>query len=206
MTSPRRIAIYTGSAPGHDPRYAAAAAQLGRHLAQQGIGVVYGGAHIGLMGTVADAALEAGGEVIGVIPRALADKELAHTGLTELVTVDTMHERKAAMAERSDAFVALPGGAGTLEEIFEMWTWQQIGYHAKPCAFYNTGGYWDRLLQSLTDMADAGFMRRPYLDALVVETSPSTLLEALTAWTPPDVAWMRPGGDDPLPRVGQAAT
>ncbi len=206
MTSPRRIAIYTGSAPGHDPRYAAAAAQLRRHLAQQGIGVVYGGAHIGLMGTVADAALEAGGEVIGVIPRALADKELAHTGLTELVTVDTMHERKAAMAERSDAFVALPGGAGTLEEIFEMWTWQQIGYHAKPCAFYNTGGYWDRLLQSLTDMADAGFMRRPYLDALVVESSPSLLLDAMTRWTPPDVAWMRPGDEDPVSRVGQAAT
>lgn len=189
----RRVALFTGSAPGHDPAYAAAAATLARHLAREGVGIVYGGARVGLMGTIADAALDAGGEVIGVIPTALVDRELAHPGLTELITVGTMHERKAAMAERADAFVALPGGAGTLEEIFEVWTWQQIGYHAKPVAFYDTAGYWEALLDALGGMADAGFMRRPYLDALVVEAEPRALLGALSAWRPPGQTWMRPG-------------
>ena len=194
MTDLHRLAVYTGSAFGNDPAYAAAAATLGRHLAEAGIGIVYGGAKVGLMGAVADAALAAGGEVIGVIPTRLVDKEVAHPGLTELVVVDTMHERKAAMADRADAFVALPGGAGTLEEIFEVWTWQQIGYHAKPVAFLDVAGYWQPLLAALNGMAGAGFMRQPYLDALVVEADPLTLVESLTSWTPPEQGWMRPGG------------
>lgn len=193
MSSVRHLAVFTGSAPGTDPTYAAAAAALGRHLAEAGVGIVYGGARVGLMGAVADAALAVGGEVIGVIPKALVDKEIAHTGLTELISCDTMHERKAAMAERADAFVALPGGVGTLEEIFEVWTWQQIGYHAKPVAFYDTAGYWQGLLTALAGMASAGFLRRPYLDALVVESQPSALVSALAAWTPPQQKWMAPG-------------
>ncbi len=193
MTAVRRLAVFTGSASGTDPTYAAAAATLGRHLAEAGIGIVYGGAHVGLMGAVADAALAAGGEVIGVMPKALVDREIDHTGLTELITCGTMHERKAAMADRADAFVALPGGAGTLEEIFEVWTWQQIGYHAKPVAFYDTGGYWQGLLTALAEMADAGFMRQPYLDSLVVESEPAALVAALTSWTPPPETWMAPG-------------
>ncbi len=193
MTLPRRVAIYTGSAPGHDPRFAEAAAQLGRQLAQQGVGVVYGGAQVGLMGVVADAALSAGGEVVGVIPQDMVEREVAHTGLSELVVVADMHERKAAMAQRADAFVALPGGAGTLEEIFEMWTWQQLGYHAKPCAFYNVAGYWDALLGALDGMTAAGFMRRSFVDALVVQASPAGLLAALAGWAAPPVDWTLPG-------------
>ncbi|MDQ2755642.1 MAG: TIGR00730 family Rossman fold protein [Actinomycetota bacterium] len=174
-----RVALFTGSASGHDPRYASAATELGRHLATSGIGVVYGGAHVGLMGLVADAVLAEGGEVVGVIPRALHERELAHQGLTELVTVETMHERKAEMASRADAFVALPGGAGTLEEIFEVWTWQQLGYHDKPVAFYDTAGYWRPLLEALAGMTDAGFVRRPALDTLVVADRPEQLLALL---------------------------
>lgn len=181
MSAIRRVAVFTGSATGTDPRHAEAATALGRHLAEQGVGVVYGGAHVGLMGAVADAALAAGGEVVGVIPVALQERELAHRGLTELVTVATMHERKAEMARRADAFVALPGGAGTLEEVFEVWTWQQLGYHDKPVAFYDTAGYWRPLLDALAGMADAGFVRRPALDALLVADDPVTLLERLRA-------------------------
>lgn len=188
-----RIAVFTGSAPGVEPVYAVAAAAFGRHLAEVGIGIVYGGARVGLMGSVADAALGAGGEVIGVMPKALVDKEIAHTGLTELITCDTMHERKAAMADRADAFVALPGGAGTLEEIFEVWTWQQIGYHAKPVAFYDSAGYWQGLLTALAEMATAGFMRQPYLDSLVVESEPAALVSALRTWSPPPETWIAPG-------------
>jgi len=175
----RYVAVFTGSTMGDDPRYAAAATEVGRHLATAGIGVVYGRAHVGLMGLVADAALEAGGEVIGVIPRALHERELAHQGLTELVTTSTMHERKAEMASRADAFVALPGGAGTLEEIFEAWTWQQLGYHDKPVAFLDTAGYWRPLLDALAGMTDAGFVRRPALDALLVADRPEQLLPLL---------------------------
>ncbi|MEO3937466.1 TIGR00730 family Rossman fold protein [Dermatophilaceae bacterium Soc4.6] len=177
----RRVAVFTGSASGHDPRYAAAATDLGHHLATADIGVVYGGAHVGLMGLVADAALAAGGEVVGVIPQALHERELAHNGLTELVTTATMHERKAEMASRADAFVALPGGAGTLEEIFEVWTWQQLGYHDKPVVFYDTAGYWRPLLDALAGMTDAGFVRRPALDALLVADRPDQLLTLLRA-------------------------
>src|SRR5689334_13523463 len=130
----KRVCVFCGSSPGARPAYAAAAAALARCLVTRGLGLVYGGGNVGLMGVLADAALAAGGEVIGVIPRALVDLEVAHTGLRDLRVVDSMHERKATMAELADAFVALPGGMGTLEELFEVWTWAQLGLHAKPCA------------------------------------------------------------------------
>lgn len=176
------VAVFTGSASGDDPAYLSAATAFGGLLARAGIGLVYGGAHVGLMGAVADAALAAGGSVVGVIPEALVSRELAHPGLTELVVVGTMHERKAEMASRADAFVALPGGAGTLEEVFEVWTWQQLGYHDKPVAFLDVAGYWRPLLDALEGMAAAGFVRRGPLDALVVESEPEAVLARLREW------------------------
>jgi len=142
MTSLRRLCVFCGSASGVRPEYEAAARELGTVLAGRGVGVVYGGASVGLMGVVADSALAAGGEVIGIIPQALVDREVAHAGLSELHVVGSMHERKALMAELSDAFVALPGGMGTLEELFEVFTWRQLGLHAKPIALLDVAGYW----------------------------------------------------------------
>jgi uncharacterized protein (TIGR00730 family) len=153
------VAVFCGSSFGNDPAYVDAATLTGRTLAERGIAVVYGGGHVGLMGTVADAALEAGGKVIGVIPRQLDDRELAHHGLTELHVVESMHERKAMMAELSDAFIALPGGAGTLEEIAEQWTWAQLTIHSKPCGFLDVAGFWSPMRQMLDGMVSAGFVR-----------------------------------------------
>lgn len=179
-----RIALYTGALDGADPRYGEAVADLARALAQRGIGIVYGGGHAGLMGRAADAALAAGGEVIGVIPRALVDVEMAHRGLTHLEVVETMSERKVRMADLADAFVAMPGGCGTLDEIFETWVWLQLGYHRHPVAFYNPAGYWDPLLAALAHMRDAGFVRARDLDALIVADTPAGLLDAFDAFTP----------------------
>lgn len=179
-----RIALFTGALTGTDPRLGEAVDALASFLARSGIGVVYGAGHAGLMGRAADAALAAGGEVIGVIPRALVDVEMAHGSLTKMHVVETMHERKAKMTELSDAFVAMPGGAGTLDEIFEAWTWQQLGYHRHPVAFYNPHGYWDRMIETLSGMADAGFLRQRDLDSLIVESDPEALLAAITAWQP----------------------
>lgn len=153
------VAVFCGSSFGTDPAYVAAARLTGRTLAERGIAVVYGGGHVGLMGTVADAALEAGGKVVGVIPRQLDDRELAHHGLTELHVVESMHERKALMAEFSDAFIALPGGAGTLEEIAEQWTWAQLTIHSKPCGFLDVAGFWAPMRQMLDSMVSSGFVR-----------------------------------------------
>ncbi|MDX6278861.1 MAG: hypothetical protein QOJ72_2989 [Nocardioidaceae bacterium] len=153
------VAVFCGSSFGNDPTYAEAARLTGRTLAERGIAVVYGGGHVGLMGAVADAALEAGGKVIGVIPKQLDDRELAHHGLTELHVVESMHERKAMMAELSEAFIALPGGAGTLEEIAEQWTWAQLTIHSKPCGFLDVGGFWSPMRQMLDGMVSAGFVR-----------------------------------------------
>jgi uncharacterized protein (TIGR00730 family) len=153
------VAVFCGSSFGNDPAYAEAAALTGRTLAERGIAVVYGGGHVGLMGAVADAAIDAGGKVIGVIPRQLDDRELAHHGLTELHVVESMHERKAMMAELSDAFIALPGGAGTLEEIAEQWTWAQLTIHSKPCGFLDVAGFWSPMRQMLDGMVSAGFVR-----------------------------------------------
>lgn len=190
----RRICVFCGSNPGHDPRYREAALALGRVLAGEGLGLVYGGASVGLMGAVADAALEAGGEVIGVLPRALADKEVAHRGLTELRIVGSMHERKAIMADLSDGFVALPGGVGTFEELFEVWTWAQLGHHAKPCALLNVAGFYDGLTAFLDGAAREGFMKQPHRDMLIVEDAVPALLGRLRAYAPPAVGkWIRVG-------------
>jgi len=156
---PRRIAVYCGSASGNDPAYLAEARALGAAIAAAGLGLVYGGASVGLMGTVADAALADGAEVIGVLPDVLADKEIAHCGLTRLELVSTMHERKARMAQLADAFLILPGGYGTLEELLEAVTWAQLRLHSKPCILINTAGYWGGLLAFLDTAVEAGFLK-----------------------------------------------
>ena len=165
----RRICVFCGSSPGNDPAYAALAHSVGEGLARRGIGVVYGGGRVGLMGVVAESALDAGGEVIGVIPQDMVDRELAHRGATELRIVGTLHERKAVMAELSDAFIALPGGLGTLEELAEVISWAQLGLHAKPIGLLGVGGYWADLLRWLDGAVAAGFVapanRRLILEA-----------------------------------------
>ena len=179
-----RICVYAGSNPGADPAYAEAAAALARLLAQRGIGVVYGGAHRGLMGILADTALAAGGEVIGVIPQALVDREIAHTGLSELRVVASMHERKALMAELSDGFVALPGGAGTLEELIEVYTWSQLGLHRKPMGVLNVNGYYDGLAALLDHAVEQGFLRPEHRAAMHAEATPEALLGRFEGWRP----------------------
>ncbi|HEX4764683.1 MAG TPA: TIGR00730 family Rossman fold protein [Lichenihabitans sp.] len=181
----RRLCVFCGSNSGSDPAYLDAAQALGRALATDGVGVVYGGASVGLMGAVADAALAAGGEVIGVIPQALVDKEIAHRGLVDLRIVASMHERKATMAELSDGFVALPGGVGTLEELFEVWTWAQLGHHAKPCAVVNTAGFYDRLIAFLDDVAGQGFMKQVHRAMLIVAEEPAALLGLMRSYRAP---------------------
>jgi uncharacterized protein (TIGR00730 family) len=178
------ICIYCGSSSGSRPEYRETAIALGGFLAGEGIRVVYGGGNVGLMGAVADGALDAGGEVIGVIPEALEEKELAHNGLTELHAVASMHERKTMMAELSDAFIALPGGIGTLEEIFEVYTWTQLGFHEKPCAFLNVAGYFDPLLEFLDRTVDQGFLKKEHLDCLLTGTDYRELIERIRNWKP----------------------
>jgi uncharacterized protein (TIGR00730 family) len=181
----RRVCVFCGSAPGARIEYAAAARGLAAELALRGIGLVYGGGSVGLMGEVADAALAAGVEVIGVIPRPMASRELAHDGLTELRLVASMHERKATMASLADAFVALPGGLGTLEETLEMLTWTQLGVHRKPVGLLNVGAYWDPLLALLDHAAREAFVRPECLALLLSADAPSILLDRLAAWSPP---------------------
>ncbi|MBS7545492.1 TIGR00730 family Rossman fold protein [Ancylobacter oerskovii] len=190
----RRICVFLGSNAGRRAEYAEAAAAVGTTLARQGIGLVYGGASVGLMGILADAALAAGGEVIGVIPRGILEREVAHKGLADLRIVDSMHERKALMAELSDAFVALPGGAGTLEELFEVWTWAQLGSHEKPCAVLDVAGYFERLLGFVDHMVAEGFMRAEHRDMLLVAGDPESLLARLRDYRAPQVAkWIGRG-------------
>jgi uncharacterized protein (TIGR00730 family) len=184
-----RLAVYTGASLGARPEFPEAARDFATALARRDIGIVYGGGHVGLMGVVADAALAAGGEVIGVMPQSLVDDETAHPGLSELRIVRTMHERKAGMAELADGFVALPGGLGTLEEIFEAWTWLQIGVHAKPLGFLNVAGYWTPLLDAVGSMSAAGLVRPEYRDAAVVAEDADELLARFEAWTPPPRRW-----------------
>ncbi|MGZ4476620.1 MAG: LOG family protein [Nocardioides sp.] len=164
----RRIAVFCGSSPGHDEAMMRTAYDVGRGLAERGIGLVYGGGGYGLMGALADGALNAGGEVIGVIPRSMVEREWGREDLTELHVVETMHERKALMAELSDAFLALPGGIGTLEEIIEMWSWRQIGFNDDPVGFLDIGDFWRPLLVALRSMVAAGFVRQEVLDDAVV--------------------------------------
>lgn len=187
MSSPTSVCVFCGASPGGDPAYRAAAEAMGREIAGRGLRLVYGGARVGLMGAVADAALGAGGEVIGVLPHALADKEIAHDGLTRLEVVASMHERKARMAELSDGFIALPGGAGTLEEIFEIWTWGQLGFHAKPAAFLNVRGYYNGLRAFVDHAVGEAFLRAPHRDMLIFREDCAAALDALAAYVPPVV-------------------
>ena len=180
----KRICVFAGSSAGARPDYVTAAAELGRVLAARSIGLVYGGARVGLMGAVADAVLAGGGEVTGVIPRALVEKEVAHSGLTDLRVVTSMHQRKALMADLSDAFIALPGGWGTLDEMFEILTWAQLGLHRKPCGLLNALGYFERLLSFLDHTMEQGFVRREYGSLLSVAHAPASLLDALQSQTP----------------------
>ena len=175
----QRVLVFCGSSPGRVPDYLHAATALGGELAAQGLGLVYGGAQVGAMGAVADAVLAGGGEVIGVIPQMLVDKEVAHTGLTDLRVVGSMHERKALMESLADGIVALPGGFGTLEELFEILTWAQLGIHAKPVGLLNGNGYWDRLLAFIDHMVDERFLRAEQRDALLVADSPGALVAQL---------------------------
>jgi uncharacterized protein (TIGR00730 family) len=166
-------------------RFTNAASAFGRELAEAGVGVVYGGGDIGLMGALADGALSAGGEVVGVMPQSLVDAEIAHPGLTDLRVVGSLHERKAELSRLGDGFVALPGGAGTLEELFEAWTWQQLGLHAKPVALLNIDGYWDPLLRALDEMAKVGFVRAADRESLIVAPDAKTLLTSVAAFVLP---------------------
>jgi uncharacterized protein (TIGR00730 family) len=188
----RRLCVFCGSSAGTKPEYARAAADLGQTAAARGIELVYGGGRVGLMGALADGCLAAGGRVIGVIPEALATKELAHQGCTSLHVVASMHERKALMAELSDGFLALPGGLGTLEELFEVWTWGQLGFHKKPCGLLNTAGFYDRLLEFLSGAAEQQFLRPEHVAMLAVADDAETLLARLSEYSPPDVRkWLR---------------
>ena len=188
-----RLCVFCGSSSGHEPAYGALAAQLGRALAQRRIGLVYGGGRVGLMGALADAALAAGGEVIGVIPKALLDREHGHRGLTQLRVVDSMHERKALMVELADGFVALPGGIGTLEELFEVWTWAQLGIHRKPCGLIDVGGFFTPLVGFLDQVVAAGFLSSTTRAMLAVAESPDELLAKFSAYEAPALAkWVAP--------------
>lgn len=178
---PRSISVFCGSSPGTVPAITDAAHAFGTLIAERGYTLVYGGGGRGVMATVADAALAAGGRVIGVIPRDMVVREWAHEGLTELVIVDSMHERKAAMAARADAFVALPGGIGTLDEFFEVWTWRQLGLHHKPCGILNTNGYFDHLLAFVDGMVAAEFLAPFHRGDLIVEADAVTLLNRLVS-------------------------
>lgn len=181
------LCVFCGSSPGHDPVHGTAARALGGALTAAGIDLVYGGGHVGLMGMVADAVLAGGGRVTGVIPQALHDLEVAHHGLTALHVVGSMHERKAMMADLSDGFIAMPGGIGTFEELFEMWTWGQLGYHGKPVGLLNVGGFYDRLVGFIDDVVEAGFLRAAHRSMLMVEDDPAALVARMQAYRPPVV-------------------
>ena len=185
----KSIAIFCGSTPGTDAIYAESAEQTGRLIAEQGKTLVYGGGRSGLMGIVADSALKAGGKVIGVIPQGLVDRELAHPHLTELHVVTSMHERKTMMAELSDGFIALPGGAGTIEEIFEQWTWAQLGIHLKPCAFLNIEGFYDHLLKFIQLTTEKEFTRSRFTDALISSSSIEDILNQFENFKAPEPKW-----------------
>lgn len=181
----KRLCVFCGANPGHDPRYLEAAAALGRCIAQAGLGLVYGGASIGLMGAVADAALAEGGEVIGVIPQTLVEREVAHHGLADLRVVTSMHERKALMAELSDGFIALPGGVGTLEELFEVWTWSHLGLHRKPCGLLDVAGFYSGLGRFIDHVQQEGFLREGVRDMLLMADDPVRMIAAMRDYVPP---------------------
>lgn len=193
MTTPalRRVCVFCGAQPGADPRYAELATALGRAIAARGLGLVYGGGKVGLMGIVADAAIKAGAEVIGVIPEALMDRELGHGGVTELRVVPSMHVRKQMMNELSDGFVVLPGGIGTLEESVEIQSWAQLGIHGKGLVYLDTDGYWAPFFALLERMVEGGFVQQRHAGLALRANSPEAALDALEAWTPPAITrWM----------------
>jgi uncharacterized protein (TIGR00730 family) len=190
----KRVCVFAGANVGVHPAYAAAARALAAACAERGLGIVYGGGSVGLMGELAEAAVAARVEVIGVIPRGLATKEFAHPGLSELRVVESMHERKATMNALADGFIALPGGLGTFEETFEVLTWAQLGIHAKPVGVLNVEGYYDGLLRWLSHAVREGFVRREHLPLLLFADTPSELLDRFAGWTPPPGPrpWLKP--------------
>jgi uncharacterized protein (TIGR00730 family) len=188
----KRVCVYCGSNTGNQPIYREMADAMGALLARRGIGLVYGGGNVGLMGIVADAALAGGGEVIGVIPGALANREIAHAGVTDLRVVDSMHTRKALMAELSDAFIAMPGGVGTFEEFFEAVTWTQLGVHRKPCGLLNVGGFYSPLAAFIDQAVTEGFIKPIHRAMIVVDDDPARLLNSLATVKLPDVPkWIK---------------
>ena len=192
----KRICVFCGSNAGARSEYADAARALATVLAERKLGIVYGGGNVGLMGVLADAALARGGEVIGVIPQKLVDKEVAHRGVTELRIVETMHERKALMNDLSDAFLALPGGFGTLDEFFEVLTWSQLGFHGKPCALLNVAGYYDGMLAMLDHAVTERFLRPAHRQLVIADTDPLRLLQRLSAFGPaPKGKWSNAKGN-----------
>jgi uncharacterized protein (TIGR00730 family) len=189
----KNICVYCGSNPGRLPEYRDAARLLGYEMAGRGLGLVYGGASIGVMGAVADAVLERGGQAVGVIPYSLATKEVSHDGLDELIVVDSMHERKAKMAELSDGFIALPGGWGTIEEIFEMLTWAQLGFHEKPCGLLNVAAYYDPLFAFLENAIEQQFVKEEYRPMIIMDEAPAVLLDRFDHYRAPQVKkWIGP--------------
>lgn len=183
----KRICVFCGSNPGNNPTYLEAAQELGSTIATRGYELVYGGAEVGLMGAVADAALRAGGRVVGVMPKALIEKEIGHKGLSEQHIVSSMHERKALMADLSDGFIALPGGVGTLEEIFEIWTWAQLGHHGKPLAFMNVLGFYDPLCAFLDHQSSEGFVRKGHRDMAIFSKNSDEILQAFETYDAPEL-------------------
>jgi uncharacterized protein (TIGR00730 family) len=188
----KRVCVYCGSSLGNQQIYREAATAMGGVLAARGIGLVYGGGNVGLMGVIADAVLAGGGEVIGVIPRSLADREIAHLGVTDLRVVDSMHTRKAMMADLSDAFIAMPGGVGTFEEFFEAVTWTQLGVHRKPCGLLNAGGFYSALAAFIDQAVSDGFIKPVHRASIVVDDNPERLLDSLLQIELPDVPkWIK---------------
>ena len=194
MSEIRRLAVFCGSNPGARPEYVQAARSFGKLLASRGVGIVYGGSNVGLMQALADAMLDELGDIIGVIPRMLVQREVANKALADLRIVESMHERKALMAELADGFVALPGGIGTLEEFFEIWTWAQLGMHDKPCGLLNVAGYFDPLLEFLDRAVAEKFVREVHRKMVIVESDPAALLARFEAYEPPRVVkWINAG-------------
>ena len=183
-----RIAVYCGSSPGKNPVYKDAAVELGKVLAAKGITLVYGGGSVGLMGILARAVVEHGGDVIGVIPKAIAEMEVAYTDLQDLRVVDDMHSRKAMMADLADAFIALPGGMGTIEELMEVLTWSQLGFHQKPCGLINIAGFYDQLLNFLDRLVEDEFVAQEHRNMLLIDTNPERLLEQFLTFKPPTIS------------------
>ena len=179
MNNLKRLAVYCGSAPGSDPKFAEATRATAAAMTQNGVDLVYGGGRLGLMGLIADSVLELGGKVYGVIPAALVDLEVAHTGVTELFRVANMHERKAKMTDLADAFIALPGGIGTLDELFEAWSWNALGYHAKPFCLLNVGGFWNGLIEFMDHATESGFLSASRRRQLLVAATPEEALNVL---------------------------